>query len=80
MPPGTTGRRTLPDPPSSSSEPMEDESTEIEAEADADEDGVIELVNIESSIEVIELSSDSGTEEDPSECSSTPSSAKVRII
>ncbi|KAF1888515.1 hypothetical protein Lal_00011288 [Lupinus albus] len=75
MPPGTTGRRTLPDPPSSSSEPMEDESTEIEAEADADEDGVIELVNIESSLEVIELSSDSGTEEDPSECSSTPSSA-----
>ncbi|KAF1868139.1 hypothetical protein Lal_00018655 [Lupinus albus] len=68
-------RRTLPDPPSSSSEPMEDESTEIEAEADADEDGVLELVNIESSIEVIELSSDSGTEEDPSECSSTPSSA-----
>ncbi|KAE9619188.1 hypothetical protein Lalb_Chr02g0150501 [Lupinus albus] len=54
---------------------MEDESTEIEAEADADEDGVIELVNIESSIEVIELSSDSSTEEDPSECSSTPSSA-----
>ncbi|KAF1888537.1 hypothetical protein Lal_00011310 [Lupinus albus] len=50
-------------------------STEIEAEADADEDGVIELVNIESSIEVIELSSDSGTEEDPSECSITPSSA-----
>ncbi|KAF1869869.1 hypothetical protein Lal_00017446 [Lupinus albus] len=75
MPPGTTGMRTLPDPPSSSSEPMEDESTEIEAEADADEDGVVELVNIESSIEVIELSSDSGTEEDPSECSSTPSSA-----
>ncbi|KAF1864697.1 hypothetical protein Lal_00032015 [Lupinus albus] len=75
MPPGTTGRRTLPDPPSSSSEPMEDESTEIEVEADADEDGVIELVNIESSLEVIELSSDSGTEEDPSECSSTPSSA-----
>ncbi|KAF1864603.1 hypothetical protein Lal_00039233 [Lupinus albus] len=75
MPPGTTGRRTLPDPPSSSSEPMEDESTKIEAEADADEDGVIELVNIESSLEVIELSSDSGTEEDPSECSSTPSSA-----
>ncbi|KAF1864448.1 hypothetical protein Lal_00021871 [Lupinus albus] len=70
-------RRTLPDPPSSSSEPMEDESTEIEAEADADEDGVIKLVNIESSIEVIELSSDSGTEEDPSECSSTPSSAVV---
>ncbi|KAE9592351.1 hypothetical protein Lalb_Chr19g0128401 [Lupinus albus] len=54
---------------------MEDESTEIEAEADADEDGVIELVNIESSIEVIELSSDSGTEENPSECSSTPSGA-----
>ncbi|KAF1864319.1 hypothetical protein Lal_00021975 [Lupinus albus] len=75
MPPGTTGRRTLPDPPSFSSEPMEDESIEIEAEADADEDGVIELVNIESSLEVIELSSDSGTEEDPSECSSTPSSA-----
>ncbi|KAF1888588.1 hypothetical protein Lal_00011362 [Lupinus albus] len=75
MPPGTTCRRTLPDPPSSSSEPMEDESTEIEAEADADEDRVIELVNIESSIEVIELSSDSGTKEDPSECSSTPSSA-----
>ncbi|KAF1889347.1 hypothetical protein Lal_00024671 [Lupinus albus] len=75
MPPGTTGRRTLSDPLSSSSEPMEDESTEIEAEADADEDGVMELVNIESSIEVIELSSDSGTEEDPSECSSTPSSA-----
>ncbi|KAF1892460.1 hypothetical protein Lal_00010925 [Lupinus albus] len=45
MPLGTTGRRTLPDPPSSSLEPMEDESTEIEAE------------------------------EDPSECSSTPSSA-----
>ncbi|KAF1859816.1 hypothetical protein Lal_00027998 [Lupinus albus] len=75
MPLGTTGWRTLPDPPSSSSEPMEDESTEIEAEADADEDGVIELVNIESSIEVIELSSDSGIEEDPSECSNTPSSA-----
>ncbi|KAF1864700.1 hypothetical protein Lal_00032018 [Lupinus albus] len=73
MPQGTTGRRTLPDPPSSSSEPMEDESTEIEA--DADEGLVIELVNIGSSIEVIELSSDSGTEEDPSECSSTPSSA-----
>ncbi|KAF1892523.1 hypothetical protein Lal_00010989 [Lupinus albus] len=68
-------RRTLTDPPNSSSEPMEDESTEIKAEADADEDGVIELVNIESSIEVIELSSDSGTEEDPTECSSTPSSA-----
>ncbi|KAF1872281.1 hypothetical protein Lal_00028189 [Lupinus albus] len=75
MPLGTTGRRTLPDPPSSSSELMKDESTEIEAKADADEDGVLELVNIESSIEVIELSSDSGTEEDPSECSSTPSSA-----
>ncbi|CAL0312450.1 unnamed protein product [Lupinus luteus] len=67
MPKGSSGsRRNLLHPPSFSSEQMEEEE---EAEVS---DGVEELVNVEISMEVIEISSDSETEDDPSEGSSIP--------
>ncbi|CAL0303290.1 unnamed protein product [Lupinus luteus] len=64
MPEGTIGRRTLPYPTSYSSEQMEEEE---EAE---DRRSVVERVDIESSLEIVDISSDSDTEEDPSEGSS----------
>ncbi|CAL0310645.1 unnamed protein product [Lupinus luteus] len=56
------GRRTSPPPPNYAFELGQSE----------EEDEVIELINTESSIEVVDLVSDSDTEEDPSEGSSLP--------
>nr|CCH47202.1 hypothetical protein [Lupinus angustifolius] len=48
------------------------EEMEAEEELKAEEEDCVELICIEDSIEVVDLSSDSEMEEDPSECSSAP--------
>ncbi|CAL0321272.1 unnamed protein product [Lupinus luteus] len=60
-------RRTSPPPPNYTFE-----LGQFEEEEEDEEDEVIELINIEIYVEVVDLVSDSDTEEDPSEGSSLP--------
>ncbi|CAL0304472.1 unnamed protein product [Lupinus luteus] len=74
VPESTTRRWTPLSPPDLADVFGTGEDEEMEQEEEEAED-VIELINIESSVEVVEISSDSESEEDPSEGSSLPASA-----
>ncbi|CAL0316726.1 unnamed protein product [Lupinus luteus] len=73
VPESTTSRWTPPSPPDLADVFGTREDEEVEQE-DEEEDEVIELINIESSIEVVDISSDLESEEDPSEGSCLPAS------
>ncbi|XP_019460170.1 PREDICTED: uncharacterized protein LOC109359931 [Lupinus angustifolius] len=56
---------------------LEEEMKAEEEELEAEEEDCVKLVCIEDSIEVVDLSSDSETEEDPNECPSTPTNTRA---